>query len=188
MVRSDYEPLLTKIRNRFLCWTSCALSFGGRLQLIRSVIASITNFWCAAFCIPPGCIDEIESVCSAFLWSGSPNITSKAKISWEEVCRPKEEDGLGFRKINEVDVVFSLKLIWHLFSKAGWLSLGCMGEAISPQANVLLGCQRYKRCFQGLEEVVETADVSENFPSYGHQQWMHCEILDRYLAHSRSDH
>ena len=49
MTRSDYEPLITKIRSRFLSWTSKALSYAGRLQLIKSVIASITNFWCAAF-------------------------------------------------------------------------------------------------------------------------------------------
>ena len=52
MTRSDYEPLLVKIRTTFLSWTSKALSFAGRLQLIKSVIASISNFWCAAFCLP----------------------------------------------------------------------------------------------------------------------------------------
>ncbi|XP_013617158.1 PREDICTED: uncharacterized protein LOC106323609 [Brassica oleracea var. oleracea] len=70
MSRSDYEPLLAKIRNRFLAWTSSSLTFAGRLQLIKSVMASITNFWCATFCLPQDCIDEIESMCSAFLWSG----------------------------------------------------------------------------------------------------------------------
>lgn len=86
MTRNDYELLVAKIRARFLSWTSKALAFAGRLQLINSVIASITNFWCSAFSLPQGCIDEIESMCSAFLWSGSPNITSKSKVVWEEVC------------------------------------------------------------------------------------------------------
>lgn len=106
MTRSDYEPLVTKIRSRLLSWMSKALSYAGRLILIKSVIASITNFWCAAFCLPQGCIDEVESMCSAFLWSGSPNITTKAKISWEDVCHPFEEGGLGIRRISEVCLVF----------------------------------------------------------------------------------
>lgn len=46
MTRSDYEPLLVKIRNRFLSWTSKALAFAGRLQPVNSVIASMTNFCC----------------------------------------------------------------------------------------------------------------------------------------------
>ena len=44
MTRSDYEPLIAKIRNRLLSWSSKALSYAGRLVLIKSVIASITNF------------------------------------------------------------------------------------------------------------------------------------------------
>ena len=121
MTRSDYEPLITKIRSHFLSWTSKALSYAGRLQLIKSVIASITNFWCAAFCLPQNCIEEIESMCSAFLWSGSPNITSKAKICWEEVCSPYDEGGLGIRRVSEVCVVLQLKLIWRLFAQSSSL-------------------------------------------------------------------
>lgn len=121
MTRNDYEPLITKIRNRFLTWTSKALSYAGRLQLIKSVIASITNFWCAAFCLPQNCIVEIESMCSTFLWSGSPNITSRAKISWEDVCSPYEEGGLGIRRVSDVCKVFQLKLIWRLFTQSSSL-------------------------------------------------------------------
>lgn len=116
MSRSDYEPLLTKIRNRLLSWSSKALSYAGRLLLIKSVISSMTNFWCAAFCLPQACIDEVDSMCSAFLWSGNPNDTSKSKVSWEEVCCPTKEGGLGIRRVKEVSLVFMLKLIWRLFS------------------------------------------------------------------------
>lgn len=80
MSRHDYEPLLAKIRARFQSWTSKSFSFAGRLMLIKSVIASITNFWSSAFCLPKSCMDEIDSMCSAFLWSGSPTDTTKAKV------------------------------------------------------------------------------------------------------------
>lgn len=119
MTRQEYEPLLVKIRKRFLRWTNKAFSFAGRLQLIISVIGSITNFWCSAFCLPQRSIDEIESMCSAFLWSGSPNVTTKAKISWDEVCKSKKEGGLRVRRIKDVFIVFALKMIWGLFTEAG---------------------------------------------------------------------
>ena len=135
MSQSDYKPLLTRIRDRFLSWTSSALAYAGRLQLIKSVIASITNFWCAAFCLPQGCIDEIESMCSAFLWSGSPNVTSKAKVSWEDVCCPKEEGGLGIRRVKDVDTVFSLKLIWRLFQSSNSLWVAWVKRYLLKQAS-----------------------------------------------------
>ncbi|KAL0805247.1 hypothetical protein Bca101_097738 [Brassica carinata] len=130
MSRGDYEPLLAKIRARFLSWTSKALAFPGRLQMINSVIASMTNFWCSAFSLPQGCIDEIESMCSAFLWSESPNITSKAKVAWGEVCKTKEEGGLGVRRISDVSVVFDLKLVWRLFTSSDSLWVKWMKQTI----------------------------------------------------------
>lgn len=55
-------------------------------------------------------------MCSAFLWSGNPDDTSKAKVVWEDVCCPVVEGGLGIRRVQEVSTVFMLKLIWRLFS------------------------------------------------------------------------
>lgn len=117
MTRNDYEPLIAKIKAWFQSWTSKSLSFAGRIMLIKSVIASTTNFWCSAFCLLKACMDEIDNMCSAFLWSGSPNDTSKAKVAYKEVCSPLEEGGLGIRSIAEVTLVHSLKLIWRLFSE-----------------------------------------------------------------------
>ena len=67
MRRQDYMPLLEKIRSRICSWTSRFLSYAGRLQLIRSVLMSIVNFWGAAFRLPGQCTKEIEQLCSAFL-------------------------------------------------------------------------------------------------------------------------
>ena len=113
----DYEPLIDKIRGRMLCWAKKSLSFAGRLQLIQSVISSTVNFWSLAFILPAKCLDTIESMCSDFLWSGSPTQTHKAKVSWEDVCFPKEEGGFGVRKLRDSSKAFALKLIWRLFTQ-----------------------------------------------------------------------
>lgn len=117
----DYEPLIDKVRSRFVTWTHKTLSFAGRLQLIKSVISSIANFWCSAYILPKSCLDSIEGMCSAFLWSGSPNDTHKAKISWDDVCFPLAEGGLGIRRLRETSQVFALSLVWRLFTSSGSL-------------------------------------------------------------------
>lgn len=124
LTRPDYEPLIDKVCGRMLSWKNKYLSYAGRLQLIKSVIASIVNFWSQAFILPKACLDEIESMCSAFLWSGSPNQTHKAKVAWEDLCCPKEEGGLGIRKLRDSATVFAMSLIWRLFSNASslWVS------------------------------------------------------------------
>lgn len=60
-------------------------------------------------------------MCNAFLCSGSPNSHNKAKVAWEDVCKPKLEGGLGIRKLREMSTVFALGLIWRLFSLSGSL-------------------------------------------------------------------
>lgn len=102
MTRSDYEPLIDQIRTRLLSWSSRSLSYAGRLHLIKTVIGSITNFWCSVFRLPQRCPDTIEIMCGAFLWSGSPNTHTKTKVAWNDVCKPKEEGGgLGIRRLKD---------------------------------------------------------------------------------------
>jgi len=121
MTSSYYLPLIEKIKSQISSWTVKALSFAGRLQLIRSVIFSLTNFWIAAFRLPKACIQEIDKLCSSFLWSGPSMNPRKVKVAWTEVCTPKNEGGLGLWSIEEANKVSVLKLIWRILSAKGSL-------------------------------------------------------------------
>lgn len=60
-------PLIQSIKSRLHSWTTKSSSYAGRLQLLSSVIAGITNFWSSSIILPKGCIAEINSLCSKFL-------------------------------------------------------------------------------------------------------------------------
>lgn len=77
----------------------------------------------AAFRLPSGCIKEIDRICAAFLWAGPELNCRKAKVSWLNICKTKEEGGLGLRPLKEVNQVCSLKLIWRILSaQSPWIS------------------------------------------------------------------
>lgn len=57
---------------------------------------------------------EVEQICSAFLWSGAALKSAGAKVSWKEICKEKEEVGLGIRALKDVNMVCGLKLIWRM--------------------------------------------------------------------------
>lgn len=116
MRKSDDEVLIEKIKNLISLWTNRFLSMAGRLQLIGSVLMSIVNFWMTGFQLPGECIKEINSLCSAFLWYGPSLNATKSKISWDVVCTPKRESGLGLRPLKEMNRVLCLKLLWRLLS------------------------------------------------------------------------
>lgn len=65
---SEYAPLIAKITTKFRMWASRSLSFSGRLVLLSSVIAGLVSFWISAFVLPKGCIRQIESLCTRFLF------------------------------------------------------------------------------------------------------------------------
>lgn len=56
----DCQALVDKIIAKVRCWTSKSLSYAGWLQLIASVIQSMTQFWCAHFILPKQVLKCIE--------------------------------------------------------------------------------------------------------------------------------
>ncbi|XP_010462886.1 PREDICTED: uncharacterized protein LOC104743514 [Camelina sativa] len=86
----------------------------GHRELIASVIYGTVNFWASTFILPKGCVRNIESMCSRFLWSGYITKKPSAKVSWRALCLPKEEGGLGLRCISKWNRTLCLKLIWRL--------------------------------------------------------------------------
>lgn len=92
---ANCEPLLQQVKNKVNSWSARSLSFAGRLLLINTVIAGISNFWCTTFTIPKKCIKLINSICGAYLWKGSTEGHHSARVAWDTVTLPKAEGGLG---------------------------------------------------------------------------------------------
>ncbi|KAJ9539130.1 hypothetical protein OSB04_031863 [Centaurea solstitialis] len=99
LVVSDFAPLVAQVGTRVLNWKSKFLSFGGRLQLIRSVLESLQLYWMTVFMLPSSVSQSIERMFRAFLWSQSENSQGKAKVAWDQVCRPKKYGGLGIKRL-----------------------------------------------------------------------------------------
>lgn len=109
------EPLLQQIKKRFSSWSAKALSFAGRLLLIKTVVAGVSTFGCSSFILPKSCINKINSMCGLFLWKGKSEGHYSAKVGWETVTLTKEQGGLGVKDLYTWNQACILKLIWMLF-------------------------------------------------------------------------
>ncbi|CAH2053188.1 unnamed protein product, partial [Thlaspi arvense] len=116
---SNCEMLIHQVKSRVTSWSVKSLSFAGRLLLIKTVIAGISNFWCSSFILPKACINRINSLCSIFLWKGNTEGHHSARVSWETVTKSKSQGGLGVREFTTWNRACCLKLIWLLFFQAG---------------------------------------------------------------------
>ena len=99
---ADCRPLLLKIDKRVSGWEGLALSYAGRVQIIKSVLMSVSLYWTSAFILPQKVTYEIEKRIQNFLWKGTTN-SGNAKVAWKELCRPVEEGGLGFKDITTLN-------------------------------------------------------------------------------------
>lgn len=113
--QAQCAPLLHSIKAKLRSWTVRKLTYAGRLQLVNSVINGITNFWTSSFFIPKAVTQEIDSLCSKFLWKGDITATTTAKVSWESACHSKKEGGLGLRNLHAWNLACAIKMIWLLF-------------------------------------------------------------------------
>ena len=51
----------------------------------------------------------------AFLWKGVDLKNTGAKVAWTEVCKPKDEGGLGIKRLKDWNSALLMKHIWKLF-------------------------------------------------------------------------
>ncbi|XP_058189339.1 uncharacterized protein LOC131306925 [Rhododendron vialii] len=86
LTSTDCSMLKEKILARIHSWTQKFLSYGGRAQLIQSVLFSIQTYWSSIFTLPQSILKEIEGVLSVFLWSGADlnilELSQKADNLW----------------------------------------------------------------------------------------------------------
>ncbi|KAL2251929.1 UNVERIFIED_CONTAM: hypothetical protein Sindi_2315200 [Sesamum indicum] len=97
LTTADCRPLLSKIDKRIAGWEGMAISYAGRVQIIKSVLMSLSLYWASAFILPKKVTNKIEKRLRALLWKGTTT-SGYAKVAWKDLCRPKEEGGLGFKE------------------------------------------------------------------------------------------
>jgi hypothetical protein len=110
-----WSPLIDRIRKKLSSWKSRHLSMGGRLVLLRSVLSSIPVYFLSFFKAPIGTISSLESIFKSFLWGGCEDSRKIHWISWDKICREREEGGLGVRRIREFNFSLLGKWCWRLY-------------------------------------------------------------------------
>lgn len=94
------------------------------------VLAIIHIYTLIVIPLPKGVCKEIEKIFHIFLWSGSSD-----EVNWSVICVPKEEGGLGVRKISELNDSCMLKLsrqavsstcMWAQWFRHGYIKNGSL--------------------------------------------------------------
>jgi len=97
-------------------WKGRNLSFAGRVCLIKSVINVVPLFYLSFFKAPTRVCKEIIQIQRKFLWGWGKEGRKIAWTSWENICKAKEEGGLGIKRIDFFNKALLAKWLWRLDS------------------------------------------------------------------------
>ncbi|GJR31837.1 hypothetical protein Tco_1108069 [Tanacetum coccineum] len=91
-----WQEVIDKVKNRLSNWKMKALSIGGRLTLLKSVLGSIPLFYMSIYKTPMSVLKDLEAIRRRFFNGHDQNSNQANWVKWDTVMSAKETGGLGF--------------------------------------------------------------------------------------------
>ncbi|GJS10936.1 RNA-directed DNA polymerase, eukaryota, reverse transcriptase zinc-binding domain protein [Tanacetum coccineum] len=114
---SDWKEVVEKVKSRLSKWKMKALSIGGRLTLLKSVLGSIPIFHMSIFRVPSSVLNMLESIRSHF-FNGHELGSNKATwVKWSRVLTTIDHGGLGVSSLYALNRGLMVKWFWRFYSQ-----------------------------------------------------------------------
>jgi len=131
-----WEPVLCRLKSRLNVWKGRFLSMAGRICLIKSVITVIPLYYLSLFKVPESVYRRIINIQRRLLWGWGKEKRPVAWVSWKNICKPKEEGGLGIRDIRKFNAAFLAKWRWRCISEEKGRWKECLDSKYDLEYNV----------------------------------------------------
>jgi hypothetical protein len=111
----EWEGLVGKVGHRVDPWQGRFMSSAARLTLINSSLSSLTMYAMGLFLLADGTHAAFDKILARFFWEGVSDKHSYHWVNWPEVCRPKDQGGLGIINSRFFNSALMIKWIWRIF-------------------------------------------------------------------------
>lgn len=104
------DRIVSKIRH----WSVKLLNIAGRIQLVKSIVLEIAQYWMSSLPLPDSIIKKLDTICRYFIWSGITTPSKKKTVAWKKVCRPVKQGGVNILNLKIWNHVALLKCLWNI--------------------------------------------------------------------------
>jgi len=112
-----YEFILNKFRAKLTTVKANKLNHARRLTYIKSVLTSIPVYYMSTVLFSKTFVGKITAIIRKFWWTGAQEDNPTSPIayrSWDDICQPKENGGLGIRDLYNVNKSLLTQAAWNI--------------------------------------------------------------------------
>ncbi|KAI5335569.1 PREDICTED: reverse mRNAase [Prunus dulcis] len=118
-------------------WKGKLLSGAGKEILLKAVVQAIPLYSMSCFLLPRGFCDDLNKLMAGFWWNNSNGDRKIHWISWEKLCRPKDEGGMGFRHLYAFNFAMLAKQGWRILTMPTSLASKLLQAKYFPTSSFL---------------------------------------------------
>ncbi|GJX70072.1 RNA-directed DNA polymerase, eukaryota, reverse transcriptase zinc-binding domain protein [Tanacetum coccineum] len=113
---NSWDVVINKILSRLSKWKMKALSIGGRLTLLKSVLGATPIYYMSMFKAPIQVINKLESIRNHFINGVDYNVRKMSFVNWKNVLASKEKGGLVVSSFYALNRALIFKWVWRFLT------------------------------------------------------------------------
>ena len=115
----DFNFLVECLDSKLAGWKARLLSKAGRLTLIKSVALTLPIYAMHSIKVPKTICPRMDAWIRRFWWgSNDMNPRPLCLKAWDDICVPKADGGLRFRRMADMNLVLLFKWGWDFITRS----------------------------------------------------------------------
>ncbi|XP_019414594.1 PREDICTED: uncharacterized protein LOC109326361 [Lupinus angustifolius] len=133
---ATWQCVIDAVTKRLANWKIKHIFFVGRLTLINFVLNSVPIYMLSLYKAPKKVISKLLSLEKSFLWGNNSGDRGIVWVSWEEICKPKKEGGLGVKNLFLFNKALLCKWKWRRVQEPNSLRVEVLNSKYGTELDI----------------------------------------------------